>query len=520
MSRRRWSRSSQPGPVCCVARLYRPGEQWHRADRGGDRQEQVRVRAAAELLPKQATSQKAVERAQAVYDVSLEELKIAQGAQLQARANLQKAQAALAEAQARLGAVGESNPQLRLAVASLGQAELNLEFTTVRAPADGYVTHLQLRIGSHAVANQPRSRWSTLPPTGWTPFSRRTASRTSVPATAAVVTLMTYPDRPLKGVVDSLGWGISKQDGSTGADLLPKVSATFEWIRLAQRIPVRIHLLTCRRTSTCGWARRVRCPSRRGAPMAGRTGALGSRGEAAHVRHATDSSSCALVVGCLSSGCAMVGPDYRPPPAPVANTWLEFEDPLLAASSPVVPLLVEASLSRPGARSSDQRGPGREPDAPLGGPARRAGAPAAPDREGPAPAAGAVPRGQRRRLGSGSQRQLSAAFGTSFTLSWEIDVWGRIRRQIESASAAYDATLSSYDGVTVLLIGQVAETYLLIRTTEQRLTVARRNLAYQAESVRISEAKLEAGRSARSTSSRAGRSSTTPGRRSRSWISR
>ena len=58
----------------------------------------------------------------------------------------------------------------------------------------------------------------------------------------AVVTLMSYPDRPLPGVVDSVGWGISQKDGSTGVDLLPQVSATFEWIRLAQRIPVRVHL--------------------------------------------------------------------------------------------------------------------------------------------------------------------------------------------------------------------------------------------------------------------------------------
>ena len=37
-------------------------------------------------------------------------------------------------------------------------------------------------------------------------------------------------------------WGIAKQDGSTGSDLLPNVSPTFDWIRLAQRIPVLIHL--------------------------------------------------------------------------------------------------------------------------------------------------------------------------------------------------------------------------------------------------------------------------------------
>jgi len=50
------------------------------------------------------------------------------------------------------------------------------------------------------------------------------------------------PGLPLKGRVDSLGWGISPDDGTTGYELLPEISATFEWIRLAQRVPVRIHL--------------------------------------------------------------------------------------------------------------------------------------------------------------------------------------------------------------------------------------------------------------------------------------
>jgi multidrug resistance efflux pump len=58
----------------------------------------------------------------------------------------------------------------------------------------------------------------------------------------AIITLMSYPDKPLEGRVDSLGWGIAQNDGSTGFDLLPTISPTFEWIRLAQRVPVRIHL--------------------------------------------------------------------------------------------------------------------------------------------------------------------------------------------------------------------------------------------------------------------------------------
>lgn len=196
-----------------------------------------------ELLPKKATSQKALERAQAIYEVSLEEKKVAEAAVLQAQANLEKAQAALAEAQAKLGALGDANAQIRQAKAALRQATLNLEFTQVRAPANGYVTNLRLRIGSHAVANQPSL---ALVDTGsyWVNgFFKENQIAGVQSGDHAAVTLMTYPDRPIEGVVDSIGWGISQQDGSTGTDLLPRVSATFEWIRLAQRIPVRIRLI-------------------------------------------------------------------------------------------------------------------------------------------------------------------------------------------------------------------------------------------------------------------------------------
>jgi multidrug resistance efflux pump len=58
----------------------------------------------------------------------------------------------------------------------------------------------------------------------------------------AVIRLMSYPDAPLEGVVDSMGWGIAQQDGAPAADLLPSIKPSFDWIRLAQRIPVRIRL--------------------------------------------------------------------------------------------------------------------------------------------------------------------------------------------------------------------------------------------------------------------------------------
>ena len=195
------------------------------------------------LLPKRATSQKAVERSQAVYDVTLEEKKVARAALAQTESNLLKAQAGLAEAQAKLGALGDSNPLLRQAKASLEQARLNLEFTTVRAPTDGYVTNVLLRIGSHVVANQPALALVDTASFWVNGFFKENSIAGVTSGDRAVVTLMTYPGRPVEGVVDSIGWGIYQQDGSTGQNLLPNVSPTFEWIRLAQRIPVRIRLI-------------------------------------------------------------------------------------------------------------------------------------------------------------------------------------------------------------------------------------------------------------------------------------
>jgi multidrug resistance efflux pump len=153
-----------------------------------------------------------------------------------------QAQANLKSAIAQRGEIGETNPKLRAARAALETAQLNLEFTQVRASVDGYVTNLQLRVGSQAVANQPilalvdsASFWVDA-------YFRETWVEEIKPGDRVAITLMSYPDTVLTGVVDSLGWGIAQSDGSTGSQLLPSISPTFEWIRLAQRIPVRIDL--------------------------------------------------------------------------------------------------------------------------------------------------------------------------------------------------------------------------------------------------------------------------------------
>jgi multidrug resistance efflux pump len=146
------------------------------------------------------------------------------------------------EVTSRKNALRAAEAKVLAAEAVLDEAQLDLEFTQVRAPVDGYVTNLNLRLGSQAVANQPVLALVDVNSFWVHGFFRENYIEGIQPGDHAVVTLMSYPDRPLEGHVDSLGWGIYQEDGSTGQNLLPSVSPTFQWIRLAQRVPVRVHL--------------------------------------------------------------------------------------------------------------------------------------------------------------------------------------------------------------------------------------------------------------------------------------
>jgi NodT family efflux transporter outer membrane factor (OMF) lipoprotein len=77
--------------------------------------------------------------------------------------------------------------------------------------------------------------------------------------------------------------------------------------------------------------------------------------------------------------------------------------------------------------------------------------------------------------------------------SWELDFWGKFRRAIESADANFLSSIAAYDDVLVSLTADVAFTYVLIRTFEERLRIARENLVTQKESLRIAQARFEAG---------------------------
>ena len=80
-----------------------------------------------------------------------------------------------------------------------------------------------------------------------------------------------------------------------------------------------------------------------------------------------------------------------------------------------------------------------------------------------------------------------------FTLTWELDVWGKIRRGIESDKAAYLGTIASYDDALVTVIADTASNYVAIRTAEERIRVAQKNLATQKESLRVASIQFQYG---------------------------
>ncbi|MEN8753805.1 MAG: HlyD family secretion protein, partial [Desulfobacterales bacterium] len=175
-----------------------------------------------------ATSKRAVETARANWVSYVNQKANAEAQLLQMQASLSEARANLAKAQADLGAPGDQNAKVRQAKAEVREAELNLEFTQKKAPVDGYVTNLNLRRGSQAVENQPIMALVDVNSYWVTGFFRENYIEDIRKGNRAIITLMSYPDKPLEGQVDSLGWGIAQDDGSTGFDLLPTISPTFE----------------------------------------------------------------------------------------------------------------------------------------------------------------------------------------------------------------------------------------------------------------------------------------------------
>jgi NodT family efflux transporter outer membrane factor (OMF) lipoprotein len=86
-----------------------------------------------------------------------------------------------------------------------------------------------------------------------------------------------------------------------------------------------------------------------------------------------------------------------------------------------------------------------------------------------------------------------SVFSTGFNLSWELDLWGKIRRGIESAEAQYQASIEEYDGVLVTLVADVADRYTDYRVAEKQVADLKRLAEIQRQSLAVATDRFQGG---------------------------
>jgi len=204
-----------------------------------------------------------------------------------------------------------------------------------------------------------------------------------------------------------------------------------------------------------------------------------------------------LLTVVLSAGCAMTGPDFSTPDAKVADEWTTGETPGISSqppadsqwwkifNDPVLDTLVQTAyeqnltLQIAGLRVLEAR-------AQLG-----------------IVTGNLYPQSQslsgNYSFNRGKETPLTDQYfnqaGIGFDAGWELDFWGKFRRGIESADANLIANIASYDDVLVMvtLTAEVARNYVLIRTLEERIILARENIAIQQRSLELTTNQFETG---------------------------
>jgi multidrug efflux system outer membrane protein len=200
-------------------------------------------------------------------------------------------------------------------------------------------------------------------------------------------------------------------------------------------------------------------------------------------------------VATLLLGACAVGPDYRAPDTNAtpfvaaqaaqvdeqpfeAAWWEQFQDPVLddlIARALAADLDLKIAL----ARVEEARA--------FAGAARR-------DRWPGASAEIARIESRQQQPGFSTDRLDVESYDAGFATLWELDLFGRVRRGVEAASAEVDAAIADLRDAQVLVAAEVARNYVELRAAQKRLLVARQNLGYQQETLELTRVRLELGR--------------------------
>ena len=200
------------------------------------------VQAAEAGLPK---ARAALDQARAAFTEAEANEVVAKTGLAEADARLARAGADLEQARADLGDPGEQNVRIHSAQAGLATAELNLAWTRIVAPTDGYVTNVRVFEGAFASPGVQMLAFVDASSFWVVGYFRETQLSNIKPGDRATITLMGQSDADVVGEVESIGWAINPPniatiDGPNG--VVPQVQPAFDWIRLAQRVPVRVRL--------------------------------------------------------------------------------------------------------------------------------------------------------------------------------------------------------------------------------------------------------------------------------------
>jgi RND family efflux transporter MFP subunit len=129
------------------------------------------------------------------------------------------------------------------AQAAVENAQLNLDFTTVISPVDGYLTNINTSPGTYVAAGQQLLALVDTSTFWVAAYFKETQINHVQPGDTVRITLMGHNGQPFEGEVVSTAWGIFVQDGSTvGNQMLPDVQQTVDWVRLPNRFPVRVQV--------------------------------------------------------------------------------------------------------------------------------------------------------------------------------------------------------------------------------------------------------------------------------------
>ena len=164
-----------------------------------------------------------------------------QAAVVRYQAELEMAEAMEASAIANLGNLGNVNALRQAAEVAVANAKLFLNYCYVRCPIEGYITNLNISQGEYA--NEGEQIFAIVDRSIW--YVVANFKETYLPffgiGDTVEIYLMARPQERWKGTIQGIGWALYQANGATNmADQLPDVSPTLDWVRLAQRFPVRI----------------------------------------------------------------------------------------------------------------------------------------------------------------------------------------------------------------------------------------------------------------------------------------